>query len=100
MEAAMNRGRIAMRAMPIVFGIGLFLSACAAPPGYGSLAYGYDEYGNGYDTYGPVELYSRDHGDRGDRGWGHGGEGHGGFRHAGLGGRGGGGEHGGAGGHR
>jgi hypothetical protein len=95
MEAAMNRGRMITKAIPLLFGSGFFLSACAVEPDYGAPDYAYTD-----PVYGSLDF---DYGGWG--GWGHGWdhghgdyghEAHGGFGrgfagHAGFGGHGGGG---------
>jgi len=84
----MNRGGPVTKAIPVLIGIGLFLSACAVEPGYGAPAYGYDGYP--YDPiYGSFDF---DYGgwDGGHHGWDHGGWDHGDHGFA---------EHGGDGGH-
>jgi hypothetical protein len=97
-EATMKRGRILTRALPLLIGIGLFLSACAVQPG----GYVYD----GYPSYPVYGAFDFDYGGWGGwhHGWDHSHWNHGGFGgHAGFGGHGfgghGGGGHGG-GGHR
>ena len=69
----MNHGRVMTKAMPLLIGIGLFLSACAAESDYGAPAYAEFDYGD-YGDYGGWH-----------HGWGHG------FGHGGFGGHGGGG---------
>ena len=83
----MNRYRTVTKALPLLIGIGLFLSACAAEPDYGAPGYAYNDpiyagldfddggwggWGHGWD---------HGHGDHG--GWGHGFGGHGGGGHGG-----------------
>ena len=85
----MNRGRIMTKAIPLLIGIGLFLSACAAEPGYyGASPYAYDDpiYGlptYEYDSWGGWhhgwDHGPGDHGHEAPGGWGHGFAGHGGF---------------------
>ena len=96
----MNRSRIVMKAIPLLIGIGLFLSACTVEPDYGAPAYVDSDpiYGSLDFDYGGWGGWH--HGwDHGHGDYGHaarGGWGHGFARHAGFGGHGG---HGG-GGHR
>jgi hypothetical protein len=102
MEAAMNRGRMVTKAIPLLIGIGLFLSACAVEPDYGAPAYAYDDpiYGSldfDYGGWGGGWHHGWDHGHgelghEAHGGWGHGFAGHAGFSgHGGFGGHGGGG---------
>jgi hypothetical protein len=53
MEAAMNRGKTMLKAIPLLIGMGLLLSACAADPGYDASAF-VDEYD--YPAYGSLEY--------------------------------------------
>jgi len=63
----MNRGRIVTMAIPLLIGIGLFLSACAVESDYDASAYAYD-----YAPYGSLDFdYGGDWGDW-HRGWDHG----------------------------
>jgi hypothetical protein len=89
MEAAMNRGRMTTKTIPLLIGIGLFLSACAVEPDYGAPAYAYGDpnYGSldfDYGGWGGGWHHGWDRG-RGDYGhaagggWGHGFAGHAGF---------------------
>src|SRR6266851_5098537 len=109
MEAAMNRGRIMTKAIPLLIGTGLFLSACAAEPDYGAPDYAYTDpiYGSlDFEDggFGHFRHFDHDHGGfghgfAGHAGFGgHGGGGHGGGGGGGHGGGGGGGGHGGGGG--
>jgi hypothetical protein len=54
MEAAVNRGRVTTKAIPLLIGIGLFLSACAVEPDYGAPAYTYDGYAD--PIYGSLDF--------------------------------------------
>jgi hypothetical protein len=89
MEAAMNRGRMMTKTIPLLISIGLFLSACAVEPDYGAPAYAYSDpiYGSldfDYGGWGGGWHHGWDHG-HGDYGhaarggWGHGFAGHAGF---------------------
>jgi hypothetical protein len=104
MEAAMNRGRLMTKTIPLLLGIGLAVSACAVEPDYGSPAYGaYPEpvygsldfdYGGWGGWGGGHHGWDHGHGDHGHvahAGFGHGFAGHGGFGGHGGGGHGGGG---------
>jgi hypothetical protein len=109
----MNGGRTVTKAIPLLIGIGLILSACAVGPDDGAPAYTYGEYAD--PIYGSVDF---DYGGWGHGGWHHGWDhghedhgghgfahhaslgGHGGGGHVGGGGHGGGGHGGGGGGHR
>ena len=77
-EATMNRVRIITRAIPLLIGIGLSLSACAVQPG----GYVYDGYPD-YPVYGSFDF---DYGGWG--GWHHGWD-HSHWDHGGFGGHGG-----------
>src|SRR5260370_10534677 len=67
MEAAMNRGRMMTKAIPLLISIGLFLSACAAEPDYGAPAYAYSD-----PIYGSLDFDYGGWGGGWDQGWGHG----------------------------
>ena len=84
----MNRGRLLTRAMLLLIGVGLALSACVAEPvGYEPVGYGYDGF-----AYGWGHGFAHGHEEFGEHGrFEHGGFEHGGFEH--------GGEHGGFAGH-
>ena len=86
-EATMNRVRIITRAIALLIGISLSLSACVVQPG----GYVYD----GYPSYPVYDSFDFDYGGWG--GWHHGWD-HSHWDHAGFGGHGGGGH--GGGGHR
>ncbi len=102
----MNRGRIMTKAIPLLIGSGLFLSACAAEPDYGAPDYAYTDpiYGSlDFEDggFGHFRHFDHDHGFHDGFGHGdhdHGGFGHGFAGHAGFGGHGGGGHGGGGGG--
>ena len=104
----MSPGRMATRAVPLLIGIGLLLSACVESVGYSAPVSGYvgaaydpDEYGYDYPGYGSLSLgwggwhHGWDHGHWGGRtevahgggGWGHGrhGDRGGGYGHGGQG---------------
>jgi hypothetical protein len=58
MEAVMNRSNAIVKAIPLLIGAALALSACAAGPGYVSSGYAYD-YGYpvyGYPAYGSLQF--------------------------------------------
>jgi hypothetical protein len=98
MEAAMNRGRMIKKALPLLLGIGLCLGACTVEPDDGVPVYPYPDpvYGSldfDYGGWGGGWHHGWDHG-RGFHGAGfHGGFGHGFAGHGGFGGHGGGGGH-------
>jgi hypothetical protein len=81
----MKRSR-AVRAIPLLIGFGILLSACAVEPDYGPPGYGYADpvYGSldfdygGWDGWG-FRHHGSDHGLVGHAGWGHGFAGHAGF---------------------
>ena len=91
----MNRGRMMTKAIPLLIGTGLFLSACAVEPNYGAPDYAYPGpiYGSLDFDDGGFGHFHHDHGF-------HDGFVHGFAGHAGFGGHGGGGRGGGGGGHR
>jgi hypothetical protein len=93
----MKRGRVITKALPLLLGVGLLLSACAVEPGYAAPAY---PYGYSDPYYGSLDLgwgggwggwhhgWDHGHGYRGHMA--RGGVGHGFAGHAGFGGHGGG----------
>jgi hypothetical protein len=60
MEAAMKRSNETLKLVPLLIGIAIALSACAAGPEYGSAAYAYDYgypvYDYPYPAYGSLEF--------------------------------------------
>ena len=68
----MNRGKMTLKVMPLLIGIGIVLSACVVEPGYNAYGYGY-----GYPVYGSLNFdywggcCRHDFHDRGDHGFGH-----------------------------
>jgi hypothetical protein len=83
MEAAMNRGKMTLKAIPLLIGIGIVLSACAADSGYDASAYDYNYPIYGYLDFdywgGCCDRDRHEFHDRDDHGFGeHGGHGFGG----------------------
>jgi hypothetical protein len=87
METTMNRGRKITKAIPLLLGAGLLLSACGTAPDYGAATYPHAYNGYPYDPiYGSLDFgfggFGRFHH---DRDFDHGHDGHGFAQHGGHG---------------